>query len=90
MPGFDRTGPLGQGPLTGRGLGPCGRGFARGCGFGAGLGMGFRRLAPSTYAQPQLQYTKKDELADLKADKELIERDLKAVEERIKELEKEK
>ncbi len=23
MPGFDGTGPLGQGPGTGRGLGPC-------------------------------------------------------------------
>jgi len=23
MPGFDRTGPLGQGPMTGRGLGYC-------------------------------------------------------------------
>ena len=34
MPGQDRTGPLGQGPLTGRGLGPCGRGFGRGFGRG--------------------------------------------------------
>lgn len=25
MPGFDRTGPSGQGPQTGRGLGKCGR-----------------------------------------------------------------
>jgi hypothetical protein len=24
MPGGDRTGPYGQGPRTGRGLGPCG------------------------------------------------------------------
>lgn len=27
MPKFDRTGPLGYGPRTGRGLGPCGRGY---------------------------------------------------------------
>ncbi len=27
MPGFDGTGPLGEGPLTGRGMGICGRGF---------------------------------------------------------------
>ena len=26
MPYFDRTGPRGQGPRTGRGLGPCGLG----------------------------------------------------------------
>jgi hypothetical protein len=25
MPGFDGTGPMGQGPMTGRGLGPCNR-----------------------------------------------------------------
>jgi len=24
MPGQDKTGPNGQGPMTGRGLGPCG------------------------------------------------------------------
>jgi len=23
MPGFDRTGPIRQGPITGRGFGPC-------------------------------------------------------------------
>ncbi len=28
MPGFDGTGPLGRGPMTGRGLGRC-RGFGR-------------------------------------------------------------
>lgn len=27
MPRFDRTGPLGYGPKTGRGLGTCGRGY---------------------------------------------------------------
>ncbi len=26
MPAGDRTGPQGQGPMTGRGLGPCGTG----------------------------------------------------------------
>ena len=34
MPNFDRTGPQGMGPRTGRGMGPCG-GFNRG-GFGRG------------------------------------------------------
>ncbi|MCP5102886.1 MAG: DUF5320 domain-containing protein [bacterium] len=36
MPGGDRTGPLGQGPMSGRG-------FGRGRGFGMGRGMGFGR-----------------------------------------------
>ncbi len=51
----DKTGPDGQGPMTGRGLGYCagystpgymhnipGRGMRRGLGFGRGLGLGFR------------------------------------------------
>jgi len=45
MPGFDRTGPSGQGPLTGRGFGPCGSG--RGKGFGRrfyGFGYGYQVL----------------------------------------------
>ena len=76
MPGYDRTGPLGYGPQTGRGLGPCGRGFAR--------GRCYRRFARS----PQYEYKKEDEVADLKSEKELAERELKAIDERLKELEK--
>jgi len=40
MPGQNGTGPLGQGPMTGRGLGPCGAGMGRGRGFGRGMGRG--------------------------------------------------
>lgn len=47
MPGGDRTGPLGAGPLTGRRAGYCAGfgapGYANplpGCGFGAGFGGG--------------------------------------------------
>ncbi|GAB1353487.1 hypothetical protein MASR1M12_22230 [Erysipelotrichia bacterium] len=49
MPGFDRTGPNGQGPMTGCGMGCCqavdqtGRmpvGRRGGCGFGRGGGRG--------------------------------------------------
>ncbi len=56
MPGYDRTGPWGEGPRTGGGFGFCGtqardagglgRGFGRGFGLrGGGRGMqrGFRR-----------------------------------------------
>jgi hypothetical protein len=58
MPGGDRTGPAGMGPMTGRAAGYCagyampgyanplwGRGFGwgRGGGFGRGRGLGFRR-----------------------------------------------
>ncbi|MFW5782618.1 MAG: DUF5320 domain-containing protein [Candidatus Muiribacteriaceae bacterium] len=66
MPGFDGSGPLGQGAMTGRGLGNCnpanagrrtfygyGRGAGRGFGrgVGAGYGRGFRNVYPS-YAAP--------------------------------------
>jgi len=56
MPGGDRTGPLGYGPMTGRGMGLCGGnpspgymfggpglGLGRGFGRGFGLGRGFGR-----------------------------------------------
>ncbi|AQQ70312.1 hypothetical protein SMSP2_00656 [Limihaloglobus sulfuriphilus] len=49
MPGFDRTGPMGQGPMTGRGLGLCtgavrpGAGYGYGFGYGRGYGRGFGR-----------------------------------------------
>ncbi|MBN1898172.1 MAG: DUF5320 domain-containing protein [Spirochaetes bacterium] len=46
MPGGDRTGPLGMGPMTGRGLGFC-AGYASpgylNPSFGLGRGMGFGR-----------------------------------------------
>ncbi|MBN2558111.1 MAG: DUF5320 domain-containing protein [Clostridia bacterium] len=53
MPGRNGTGPLGQGPMTGRGMGYCtgvrapyyGMGFGYGRGFGRGFGMGYGRGA---------------------------------------------
>ncbi len=45
MPGFDRTGPRGMGPMTGGGRGLCN---PRGVGMGGyrGFGMGFRGFSP--------------------------------------------
>jgi len=40
MPGFDATGPWGQGSGTGWGRGPCGAGWRRGGGRGGGMGRG--------------------------------------------------
>lgn len=64
MPGFDGTGPRGQGPMTGGGFGPCnqragrgqyggGRGMQRGMGRGrgGGYGMSARRFS-GWYAGP--------------------------------------
>ena len=41
MPGYDRTGPAGQGAMTGRGMGYCNA--SRGAGNAGPLGMGCRR-----------------------------------------------
>lgn len=46
MPGMDRTGPMGTGPIGGR-MGPCGDGQARGGrrrGFRLGGGFGWNRM----------------------------------------------
>ena len=43
MPRGDRTGPQGQGPRTGRGLGPCGTENRENTGSGENVGF-FRRL----------------------------------------------
>lgn len=69
MPAFDRTGPLGQGPRTGRGMGPCGGGsaFGRGQGFGRGLGRGRGRGLGYGYSQPNADETKAY-ISDLEAE----------------------
>lgn len=44
MPGYDGTGPMGSGPMTGGRRGPCAGdavGMGRGAGAGFGRGMGF-------------------------------------------------
>ncbi|MDH7476256.1 MAG: DUF5320 domain-containing protein [Microgenomates group bacterium] len=54
MPNMDKTGPQGQGPMTGRGLGRCGIGFERRMGYyfrgryGRGLGRCYGWNEPET------------------------------------------
>ena len=81
MPNFDGTGPNGQGPMTGRGLGPCGGGMRRGCGRGFGRGMGFRR----GFATP-VTLTKDEEKKILEADLKDIEFEKEAIQNRLKEM----
>lgn len=69
MPGYDRTGPLGQGALTGRGFGPCGRGFGR--------GFGFRRFARIT--DKEEKEILQEELEEIEAEKKEIEKRLKEI-----------
>ncbi len=67
MPRLDRTGPMGQGPRTGRGLGPCGLGLRRGWGCWGGYGRRF--ISP------------KNELAALEDEEKILEEELAAVRE---------
>jgi Family of unknown function (DUF5320) len=72
MPNFNGTGPRGEGPMTGRGMGSCG-GQTRGRGQGCGRGFGFRRF-----------FSQKEEVEDLKTYQEDLKAELKAVEEELK------
>lgn len=81
MPGFDRTGPLGVGPLTGRGFGPCGLGLGWRRRFGAGRGLG-RYFGGWVWPQ-----TKEDKLQALKEYKTALDEELEDVEKEFQELE---
>jgi len=76
MPGFDRTGPTGMGPRTGKGFGPCGLGWGWRKRFGAGRGMG-RYF--SGWNWPQTQEDQAKALANYK----------KALKEELEDVEKE-
>lgn len=115
MPGGDRRGPSGFGPMSGRGMGYCagndrpgyaagagfrGRGFGRmGGGYGAGgMGRGFRNRfyaapvppAPAYgygYQQNYPEFTPQQEIEMLRSDARNLENEMKAVNDRISELE---
>jgi len=74
MPKLDKTGPMGQGPMTGRGMGNCGAerglGWGRGCGCGGGL---FGRMF----------YTAEERDEMLKDREAMLENELKAVKEEL-------
>ncbi|MBW3014308.1 DUF5320 domain-containing protein [Candidatus Woesearchaeota archaeon] len=76
MPRFDRTGPMGYGPGTGRGMGPCGRGMRRG--FGRGFrGRGFVPQAMTREEEKQLL---EEEQKDLLAEIDNVKKRLKELE----------
>jgi len=85
MPLFDRTGPSGQGPLTGRGAGPCGGGlgskfgFGRGSGFRRGLGRGLGR-GFGFFGRAPTESEEKELLKDYKKD---LEQELSAVDKEL-------
>lgn len=72
---MDGTGPQGLGPMTGRGLGPCGCGMRRGFGRGYGRRFGF-----------SVNLTDKEEKKILEEELKEIDLEKQAIEKRIKEI----
>ena len=106
MPGGDRTGPLGRGPITGRALGYCsggnipgyanpgfGRGFGRGF-WGRGRGFWWRDYSDPYRPHPNMAFypqpTKDGEKTYLEGMIKNLEEEMKTMKERLQELYKEK
>lgn len=99
MPGFNGTGPLGQGPVTGRGMGRCtgavpagavparGFGFGMGRGFGRGRGRGFGPgPMPAGYGYPQPEMETVDEKTAIENQIKGLENQLEMLNKRLNEI----
>lgn len=81
MPYFDGTGPRGQGPMSGGGRGPCGKGMGFGHG-GAGRGFGRGRGFLSWFSWPSKNQVK-DDLSQYQKELEIELEKVKAEQEKI-------
>ena len=87
MPKLDGTGPLGQGPRSGRGLGPCGQGQGFGQGQGLGRGMGCFGWGNCPYQfSGWRRLSDQEELAYLEDEEALLKEELIALQEEKKSL----
>ena len=83
MPQGDKTGPNGQGPMTGRRMGFCAGsnapGFMTGCRRGMGRGFGRQQafMQPQVITESQEKEILKQELEAIKAEQTEIEAQLK-------------
>ena len=96
MPRGDKTGPEGQGPMTGRRMGICagfdtpgftrgfGRGIGRGRGFGRGRGMRGWCWTP-IQTQP-VELSKEDQKKILESQKQNLENEIKAINKQLEEI----
>lgn len=82
MPAYNGTGPQGAGPMTGRGMGPCGYGYGRGRGMGSAMGMG--RFFGCCPAYPQ-KVSKEDEKKMLNEELGLLKEEISDIEKRLTE-----
>lgn len=89
MPGGDKTGPEGLGPLTGRGLGPCGRGLGFRRGFGRGYGYRkWRRPIYTNYPlTEQVELSKDEQKRIIESEIKDFEQELKTLKDELKKLE---
>ena len=83
MPGGDGTGPMGRGPLTGQGLGHCGRRLAVGRGFGRGVGWRYQQAFP--VAEP-VALTREEQKKILEAELKEIDAEKHEIEKKLAEL----
>jgi len=79
----DGTGPAGQGPLTGRGLGPCCSGMRRGFGRGSGGGRGRFAFCPPKFA---VGFSKEEEKKILESELKEIESEKEEIQKRLNEM----
>ena len=84
MPFRDGTGPIGQGPMTGRGLGPCGGGM------GYGRGRGWRRWGYYPPVYPSIEPTAREEKEMIQEEMSVLKEQIKILEDRFKELKNKK
>lgn len=86
MPGRDGMGPLGKGPMTGRGAGFCSGGYRRfGCGYGRGFGFK-RALGPTNLPYEIKYYAAEDEREYLTRQAEYLQRQAELINKRLSEL----
>ena len=97
MPGFDGTGPMGMGPLTGGGRGFCspwGIGAQRTYGFPRPTGYAYRYYGPGSsfpgIAPFAPHISREQEIDFLKSEAEALKEHLKELESRIGQLSTEK
>jgi hypothetical protein len=94
MPGGDRTGPWGLGPMSGRGGGYCLSRAAGGRpGYGYGLPYGYGRgrgcAGPGWGRWPGAAMPVKERLQSLKDEERWLEEQLKSLRDEVKEMERE-
>lgn len=81
MPGFDRTGPSGTGPMSGAGFSSCAGDKRPRARHSRGFGRKVVALPPSTR-----MFAAKDELGYLKTEVQRLEQHLQLINQRIDEL----